>query len=688
LFWTKHNVEFLEERTPIRFYLAQNGTGARRPTTIKRCGFPLEQVETEVTLESSEGWSTESLNKLASNGAIFGIIAAALGLILSGGNSLVPIPGTPRDVLHEIVYFVPAAAFLGLLAVSLIFQIRGIRKLKVMLASGIPNVIYGPIVMGIITAIYLVYGGFLYTVPGLIDIWTVNLMIFGALFTIFWQIMAFVYADALKSWQGYLTGLLNALFIPLVVIGQVFSPLIVYPAYGVLLVGQVLAFLFWRDPENQVREFTRSSDVAKIGYNFTGILTFIIGSFAVFVGPLSLIEGALVWSPWGILASQTMYQTNPAFIYAFCAMLLFWIFSYPRLGAKELKFEHVRKGVLSSGLKYFLAFLASFGIFIAGQAGSEIVGVVTTYNLLITMIPCSILVLIGSMYVSNADIITGLPLLFSGSVMLIFSHSIALLVVIPWIGILITQIFLLVESKVRAFLSFEQGFLVLISIFITSILFVLILLGGFGSGPASLWPTNKWFNIALFPGIPIAAQAATILVLPTIILLIRNMAIAGFAHLQGDSGGVIVGMSFIFAIMIPLIAGSDVVTHQANIGAAVLLALYTISFVLVLSFNLNLAGDLEEIGRAFEGAYIRTVTIAGMIFGAIVMVIVLGTFAQFSIEPVDIANVITLLVTFVVGLEVLLDVGWVLGGIRLGIFKKGFKFTKMEEAVATAPTAL
>jgi hypothetical protein len=192
----------------------------------------------------------------------------------------------------------------------------------------------------------------------------------------------------------------------------------------------------------------------------------------------------------------------------------------------------------------------------------------------------------------------------------------------------------------------------------------------------------------LFPGLPIAVQASTILVLPTIILLVRNMAIAGFAHLRGDSGGLILGMSFIFAIMIPLIAGSDVVTHQANIGAAVLLALYTISFVLVLSFNLNLAGDLEEIGKAFEGTYIRVVTIAGMAIGAIVMVIVLGTFAQYSIEPADIANVITLLVTFVVGLEILLDIGWLIGGIRLGHFKEGFRLMSMEEAVASAPTAV
>ena len=83
----------------------------------------MDEATTVVPEISSEGWSNEPINKLASFGAILGIVAAALGLVLGMGNSLVPIPGIDRAYLHEFAYFIPAAIFLGLMAVSLILQI-------------------------------------------------------------------------------------------------------------------------------------------------------------------------------------------------------------------------------------------------------------------------------------------------------------------------------------------------------------------------------------------------------------------------------------------------------------------------------------------------------------------------------------------------------------------------------------
>ncbi len=645
----------------------------------------MDEAKIVDTSGSAEGWSSEPLNKKSSFGAIVGIIAAAWGLVFGMGNSLVPIPGIERSALHEVGYFLPSAIFLGLIAFSLVLQIPGIRNLKTMLQTGIPNVIYGPIILGIISAGFLIYGGLTFTLPGQIGPWTVDLMTFGSIFTVLWQMVSFVYADALKTWHGLIAGMCNGLFIPLLAVGEVINPVLVYAAYAVLIVGQLFTFLFWKSPENHVRNFARSTDIAKFGFGIIGVLTFVIGSFAIFIGPLTLDSGVLVWNPWGIMISNSLFLTNPALVYAFCAMLVLWIFSIPRLGAKELKIAHVRNNIISSGTKYFLATFAALAVYIAGQAGSEVAAAALTFNLLISMVPCAVIILIGSMYISKSDILTGLPLLWVGVAMLIHPFTLAWMVIIPWIAVLITQVFILIESKIRGFLSFSQGVVVLVLMLITSAVFVLFLLGGFGNGPAALWPTNKWFNISLFAGVPIAVQASTVLALPTIFLVVRNMSIAGYAHLRGYSGGPIVGMSFIFAIMIPLIAGSDTVTHQANIGAAVLLALYTISFILVLSFNLNLAGDLEEAGHDFEGSFIRMTTIAGMIVGTLVMFVVLGTFAQFTTLPTDIATVITLLVTFVVGLEILLDIGWLFAAFRLGVFKQGFKFLKMEEAVASAP---
>ncbi|MGY5876306.1 MAG: hypothetical protein RTU30_11220 [Candidatus Thorarchaeota archaeon] len=642
-----------------------------------------------VTQTTPEGERFEAINNMSSLGPIVGMLAAIVGIVMGGGNSLIPMPGIERALLHESSYITGAAIFLGLMAFSLILQIRGISKLRGKLASNYGMVVYGTIITAIFTVGVLISGAVNITLEGQIAPWTVDLMTFGGLFVIFWQLFTVVLADSLKTWVGLLAGILNAVFIPVMAIGQVFvGSGIVYVAYGILFLAQFFTVLFWWSPESDIREYTRTADIGKIGFGLTGILTFAIGSFAIFIGPFTTISNVAIWQPWGTMITDQYFVTNPGLIYAFMAMLVYWVAIFPRLGAKELRIAHVRDDVLKGGAKWFLVAIAALGVHSAGQAGSELAITAINFFFVLPVLPAIILILVGSLYVSNSDIITGLPLLLVGLVMIIHPFSMAFLMLIAWSSLLISQCILFLETIKRGFTSFSSGFLTLIAIGATSIFFIVILLGGLGSGPAALWPTNKWFNVGLFANVPMSLQAGTILALPVIVLLIRNMAIGGFAHLQGYSGRTLMGLSFLFAIMVPLIAGSDIVTHQANIGAAVFLALYTISFVLVLSFNLNLAGDLEENGNDFEGALIRMTTIIGMIVAAIVMMVVLGTFAGTAISTAVIGNVIALLITFIVGLEILLDIGWFVAGIRLGLFKHGFKFMSMEEAQATAPTVV
>jgi len=204
---------------------------------------------------------------------------------------------------------------------------------------------------------------------------------------------------------------------------------------------------------------------------------------------------------------------------------------------------------------------------------------------------------------------------------------------------------------------------------VASIMLVVIMLGGFGSGPLALWPTNRWFNINLIPGIPAAIQSATIIVLPLIVLFLRNVSLAGYSYGRGyATGGVLMGASFLFAFIVPIIAGNQTIGHEANTGAALLLALYSISVVLVLSLNLNLANDVEDEGHGFEGNLIKVSTMAGLVAAGAVIVLALVFFAGIP-TPGQIAFIISIMVTFVVSTEILSMIGWSVAGLRLGMLK-------------------
>jgi hypothetical protein len=284
----------------------------------------------------------------------------------------------------------------------------------------------------------------------------------------------------------------------------------------------------------------------------------------------------------------------------------------------------------------------------------------------------------GALYAATTDVITGIPLAITSIFLMVHPFVLANFVIIPWIIVIITQGLLMTETLVRGLTSYSQGALSVILSLVTSALFVMFILGAFGSGPSAIWPTNQWFNIRLFTGIPEAIQSSTVVVLPVLALLMRNVSLAGYSYGRGYTGGqMLMGVSVLFALMIPMIAFNVGIAHVASTAAAVLLALYAISFVLVLSLNLNLAAEVEDTGNPIEGGYIRISSVMGLALGVVVAIVVLATFSAFP-SALEIAFVIRLLVTLVVGLEILCIISWVVAGVRLGMMSEGFKFTRLE----------
>jgi hypothetical protein len=259
-------------------------------------------------------------------------------------------------------------------------------------------------------------------------------------------------------------------------------------------------------------------------------------------------------------------------------------------------------------------------------------------------------------------------------------------VTIPFIAILMTQFLLMIETKIRGFTYYSQPILTVISTIGFSILFMLFMLGSFGSGPAALWPVNRWFNVALFPNFPSAIQAGTVLALPLLALIARNTTVVGYSHGRATSNAdVVSGITMLFAFLIPMIAAAfKGIAHQALTAASIMLALYAISFVLVLSVNLGLAGDVEDTGNPIEGMILRMTAIVGIAIGAIIALYAISVFSAFP-TALEAASVITLLVILISSLEILLTIGWLAAGLRLGMFSAGFKFTRVDKAALAEP---
>ena len=652
----------------------------------------LSTIKSAISGKDPEGQPAKVVGRMAGFGSIFGIIAAVVGFI--AGVPLVPITANEWTVVSQSplvwtiagfpMYSIYAMGFMLLLAVGFLFQGLGSKDLRGVLASSYSQILTIAFLIAAVTGVYAFtgYNGVFddSLIPGFLS----TLYLLGAIFVIVWQLATVVYVDSQKGWIGFLAGIMNGLFIPVLALGQVFGAIAIYAGYALLLGGQLFALLFWWSPMSAVREFARSPEKAKLAFGITGLLTFIIGAAAVFIGPLGIDEGVQVWRPWGVpipLASgdpPSEFYTNPALVFAFSAMLILWIMLAPRLGAKELKAAHVGEDIIKGGTKYLALLLALFGVIAASQAGIFYEGV-ASWGFLLVVCPAGAMFVVGAAYAAKTDLVTGLPLTITSVFLMIAPYTLAQLVIYPWIIIIITQAFLLIEIKLRGLTGFSQGALTVLVSVGASVLLIGFMMGLFGSGPLALWPTNRWFNVTLFPLVPAAVQSHTVVVLPFLALLVRNVSLSGYAHGRGyTTGGILTGATMLFAMMIPVIAGNDTIGHVANTGAALVLALYSISLMLVMSLNLSLANDVEDEGKGFEGSLIRIGTLAGVVFAAVMVVLVLVFFSGIP-DANQIAFVVSLMVTFVVGSELLSIAGWLIAGIRLGMLKEGFKFRKLPQ---------
>ena len=641
--------------------------------------------------------SSGQISKIAGIGGFLGIAAAGLGII--SGVPLIPVPSIGELTLKDPIFYWASAAFVALLVISLLFQILGSGALRRRLASGYPAVLILTFLVGIALAILIPFGGMYWNLPGQVASYVTNLAILGSIFAILWQLWAIVYADSSKTYNGLLAGILNGFWIPVLAIGMglynhsianpsiaPFAVTVTTGAYVMLLVGQLMVVKFWWSPITSVREFGRSSDTAKFAFGIAGLLTFIVGTAAIVFGPFALVGTPLteVWRPWSTMADTTTYVTDPAFVFALCLSLLFWVMLAPRLGARELRAAHIGADVIKGANKWLMVFFAALGVFAAGQAGTMIATIAPSYGIFLVVCPALVIFIMGSVYAAKTDVVVGLPLMVAAVSIMVHAYVLSGFVILAWIAILVTQGLLMVETKIRGFTSFSQGFLTVVISIVSSVIFALFMVGGTGAGPAALWPTNKWFNITLYPGIDPAVQAATILMLPMLFLLIKNVVIIGYSH--GKKMGMVStlgGFSAIFVLTVPWSAFAVGVVHAANTAAAMVWAYYAITFMLVLSLVLSLAMEVELSGHEMEGQLLRTIAIIGVLLGAITAVIVLGVFSVFP-SIFDIASVLTLLVALVVSLEILFAATWFIAGVRLGMLKNGLRFVSRETAALEA----
>ena len=627
---------------------------------------------------------------LAGLGSIFGIVAAVIGFF--AGISLVPITSFTWEVIEtsplewiiqgNTQFTILSATFMGLLAISFILQAIGSKDLRSRLGGMFGSVFYIGFFAAAAVAVYAIIGfnnvQYTSSIPTYLSI----LFLITVFFAIAWQMVSVFYVDSSLTWKGFLAGMLNGLFIPLLALGQALNPLIAYAAYVVLFVGQLMTLLYWWSPKDTIRHFARSPDKAKFAFGLSGVLTFVIGAAAVFIGPLAdHPQGGSVWYPWSsqvpVLEGESGFHmlTNPALLYGFLSMMLLWILLSPRLGARELKTTTIGDDIIKGGSKWFAVSMIAVGILAASQSGvyAEDPG---SFGIFLVICPAAAMILIGAMYTAKTDIVTGFPLIIAGVFTMVSPFSLSIFVIIPWILVIVTQIFLMIESYWRGLTGFAQGSIsVLMSVGASGAL-IAFMLGFFGRGPLALWPTNLWFNIALFPDIDPAVQSSVIIILPFLALLLRNSALAGFSHGRGYStGGILMGVTVLFSLMIPIIAGNNTVPHEASTGAAILIALYAISMFLIMSLNMNLSNDVTDQGHEFEGNLIKFSTIGQLIMGVIMIVFVLIYFSGLPSSE-EIALVVSVMVIFIVGSELLSMVGWLSAGIRLGLLKEGFRIQR------------
>ncbi|RDE14410.1 MAG: hypothetical protein C4K47_04470 [Candidatus Thorarchaeota archaeon] len=640
----------------------------------------VQSISSETAASESE--ATKAVDKLAGIGGLVGAAAAVIGLASLALAGMVPagtvleIPSLGLELTQNHTNIVISAVFVAILALGLFLQYRGARVIGSLTESRVSmlTLITGIVALGTTS---IILGGL--GVPAIestpVNTYRSSVALGGAVFIIMWQFVSITYVDSSKSYRGMAAGMMNGFFFPALAINAA-------AGYALLLGGQLAMMVFWWGPRSQIREFARSTDTAKFAFGLSGFLTFLIGGFAAFGSALQSVEGVGVWLPWSsatVVGSKVVYTTPPWFVQALLSSMLFWSLLGPRLGARELRESQISEDIVKGASKYLMIFMAILGIIAAGQCGTGVATprdsdfLVPAWSMFQSLCPAAIMFLMGSSYMRSTDVVTGLPLVLASVYALIGPYVLSSVAIFTWALLILTQGILTIETKFRKFTHFSQKFLTVIVTVVPSVLFVLFMLGAFGSGPPALWPANRWFNVALLAGIPPDVQGPTIIATVLSCLLVRNVALSGYAFGRGYSRtGVIGGVSFLFALMIITISGNAGVVHQALTAAALSFGLYAVSYVLVLSLNLNLGADILKAGHQLEGQFVRVAATAGLAAGILVAVFL---FLVFSGAPLasDISIAITLLVMLIAGIEITCVITWISAGIRLKMLTEGLR---------------
>jgi hypothetical protein len=229
-------------------------TDSERPPEIPRSIEDTGSLSTIFTQTTSDGVAIEPVGRISGIGALFGVAAAVVGIFMTAGYSLLPIPTIPVAVFQTEAYQLAATLFLGLLIAGLLLQGLGYSGLKLRIGSNYSYIIYLCLAVGAIMIYSLLVGtaqAGIY-VDRQTDFMAGFSLQFG-MFAILWQLIAVMYTDTSKNWFGFLAGLMNGFFIPLVALGQIMGNGIVYIGYAFLLIGQFSTFLYWWSPMGSIR---------------------------------------------------------------------------------------------------------------------------------------------------------------------------------------------------------------------------------------------------------------------------------------------------------------------------------------------------------------------------------------------------------------------------------------------------
>jgi len=244
----------------------------------------LSSVISSLRKKGPEDEPVDIVGVSAGFGSILGIIAAAIGLF--AGISLVPITSFSWEIIEvtpetgfwilggNSMYPIFTGAFMGLLAAGLFLQAWGSKDLRARLGGIFGSVFYVGFIAAAATAIVAYYGFLGVNYESNIAGYLTIMYMVAVLFVISWQMISVFYIDSSLSWKGFLAGILNGLFIPMLALGQVLGPLLTYAAYGVLLVGQLMTLLYWWSSKKTIRPYARSPDKAKFAFGLVGVLTF------------------------------------------------------------------------------------------------------------------------------------------------------------------------------------------------------------------------------------------------------------------------------------------------------------------------------------------------------------------------------------------------------------------------------